>query len=73
MKVDRSYLIMFVLGPVGVEIWQEKLRLHANCGAKTSKIQTPLVRFAGLFFNQIVFKKFERSFFDRVAIDAKSL
>ena len=35
--------------------------------------QTPLVRFAWLFDNQTVFQKFERTFFDQVAIDAKSV
>ncbi len=35
--------------------------------------QTPLVRFAWLFYNQTVFQKFERTFFDQVAIDAKSV
>ncbi len=35
--------------------------------------QTPLVHFAPLFFNQTVFQKFERTFFDQVVIDAKSV
>ena len=38
-----------------------------------TKIQTPLVRFGWLFYNQTVFQKFERTFFDQVAIDAKSV
>ena len=33
-----------------------------------TKKPTPLVRFAWLFYNQTVFQKFERSFFDQVAI-----
>ena len=33
--------------------------------------QTPLVRFAWLFFNQTIFQKFERTFLDQVAIDGK--
>ncbi len=36
------------------------------------KLTTP-VRFAWLFYNQTVFQKFERTFFDQVAIDAKSV
>ena len=47
------------------------LRLHASYGAKVTKNQTP--RSAGLLLNEIVFQKFECSFFDRVAIDAKSV
>ncbi len=35
--------------------------------------QTPLVRFAWLFDNQTVFQKFERTFFDQVAIDSKNV
>ncbi len=38
-----------------------------------TKKLTPLVRFAWLFYNQTVFQKFERTFFDQVAIDAKSV
>ena len=33
--------------------------------------QTPLVRFAWLIYNQTIFQKFECTFFDQVAIDAK--
>ncbi len=33
----------------------------------------PLARFALYFYNQAVFQKFERNFFDQVAIDAKSV
>ena len=37
------------------------LRIHVPAihGAKTTKNQTPLVRFAWLFHNQTVFQKFE--------------
>ena len=35
-----------------------------------TKKQTPLVRFAWLFYNQTVFQKIERTFFDRVAIES---
>ncbi len=51
----------------------EFLRIPAIHGAKTTKNQTPLVRFASLFYNQTVFQKFERTFFDQVAIDAKNV
>ncbi len=51
----------------------DSLRLHASYGAKIIKNQTPLVCFACLFYNQTVFQKFERTFFDQVAIDAKSV
>ncbi len=49
------------------------LRLHASYDAKITKNLTPLVRFAWLFYNQTVFQKFERTFFDQVAIDAKDV
>ena len=49
------------------------LRLHASYGAKITKNQTPLACFAELIFNKIVFQKFERSFFDQVARNAKSV
>ena len=49
------------------------LRKPAIHGAKTTKNQTPLVCFAWLFYNQTVFQKFERSFFDQVVIDAKNV
>ncbi len=51
----------------------EPLRLRASYGAKITENQTPQVRFAWLFYNQTVFQKFERNFFDQVAIDAKSV
>ncbi len=38
-----------------------------------TKKLTPLVRFAWLFYNQTVFQKIECTFFDQVAIDAKSV
>ncbi len=40
-----------------------------------TKKLTPLVRFAWLFYNQTISQKFERrpTFFDQVAIDAKSV
>ncbi len=34
---------------------------------------TPLVHFAWLLYNQTIFQKFERSFFDQVAIDSKNV
>ncbi len=37
------------------------------------KNKTLLVRFAPLFFNQTVFQKFERTFFDQVAINGKGV
>ncbi len=40
---------------------------------KTLKKCTPLVHFAAYFHNQTIFKKSERTFFDQVAIDAKSV
>ncbi len=43
---------------------------HASYHWKTDP---PLVRFAWLFHNQTIFQKFERTFFDQVAIDAKSV
>ncbi len=49
------------------------LRIPAIHGAKTTKNQTPLVRFAWSFYNQTVFQKFERPFFDQVVIDAKNV
>ncbi len=48
------------------------LRIPDSYHAKTLKIHTPLVRFALYFHYQAVFQKFERSFFDQVAIDAKN-
>ncbi len=39
--------------------------------AKITKNLTPLLRFAWLFYNKIVFKKFEHTFFDQVTVDAK--
>ncbi len=48
------------------------LRIPDSYHAKTLKIHTPLVRFALYFHYQAVFKKFERSFFDQVAIDANT-
>ncbi len=47
------------------------LRMRAIHGAKTTKKHTPLVCFDWLFYNQTVSQKFERPFFDQVAIDAK--
>ncbi len=38
-----------------------------------TKKLTPLVRFAWLFYNQTAFQKFERTYFDQVARDAKSV
>ncbi len=38
-----------------------------------TKKLTPQVRFAWLFYNQTVFQKFERTFFDQVAINVKSV
>ncbi len=49
------------------------LTILDSYGAKNTKKQTPLVHFPGLFYNQTIFQKFERSFFDQVAIDAKSV
>ena len=49
------------------------LRIPDSYHAKTLKIHTPLIRFVLYFHNQAVFKKFERSFFDQVAIDAKTV
>ena len=51
----------------------ETLRIPDSYHAKTLKIHTPLVRFALYFHYQAVFQKFERSFFDQVAVDAKSV
>ncbi len=48
------------------------LRIPDSYHAKTLIIHTPLVRFALYFHYQAVFQKFERSFLDQVAIDAKS-
>ena len=48
------------------------LRIPDSYHAKTLKKHTPLVRFALYFHNQAIFQKSERSFFDQVAIDAKS-
>ncbi len=48
------------------------LRIPDSYHVKTLKIHTPLVRFALYFHYRAVFRKFERSFFDQVAIDAKS-
>ena len=49
------------------------LRIPDSYHAKTLKIHTPLVRFALYFHYQAVFQKFERSFFDQVAVDVKSV
>ena len=48
------------------------LRIPDSYHAKTLKKHTPLVRFALYFYNQAIFQKSERSFFDQVAIDGKS-
>ena len=48
------------------------LRIPDSYHANTLKIHTPLVRFAVYFHYWAVFQKFERSFFDQVAIDDKS-
>ncbi len=40
---------------------------------KSLKIRPPLVRCISLFYNQTIFKKFECTFFDQVAIDAKTV
>ena len=37
------------------------LRLHASYDAKITKNLTSLVRFAWLFYNQIIFQKFEHT------------
>ncbi len=42
-------------------------------GAKTTKNQTPLLRFARLFYSQTVFLKSVWHFFDQEAIDAKNV
>ncbi len=55
------------------DYWHPELRICAIHGAKTNKNHTPLVRFAWLFYNQTVFQKFERPFFDQVVIDAKNV
>ncbi len=49
------------------------VRLHAGYDAKITKNLTPLVCFAWLFYNQIVSQKLECTFFDQVAINAKSV
>ncbi len=45
-----------------------------SCDAKNTEYQTCLVSFAYryLFYNQTVFQKSERSFFDQVAVDAQA-
>ncbi len=63
----RGLLEMF-MNYKSTSIW-----IPAIHGAKTTKNQTPLVRFAWLFHNQIVFQRFEHSFFDQVVIDAKNV
>ncbi len=50
------------------------IRLHASYDAKITKNLTPLARFnSRLIHNQTIFQKFERTFFDQVAMDAKSV
>ena len=49
------------------------LRIPDSYHAKTLKKHPPLVRFGLYFHNQVVFQKSERSCFDQVAIDAKSV
>ncbi len=49
------------------------LRIPALRGAKTTKNQTPLVCFAGLFYKKTIFQKFEHCFFDQMVIDAKNV
>ncbi len=49
------------------------LRILDIHGAKITKNQAPLTRFAWLFSNQTVYQKSERSFFDQVSKDAKSV
>ncbi len=48
-------------------------RIPDSYHAKTLKMHTPLVRFALYFHYWAVFQKFERSFFDPVAVDVKSV
>ena len=43
-----------------------------SCDAKNTEYQTCLISFAYLFYNQTVFQKSERSFFDQVAVDAQA-
>ncbi len=48
------------------------LRIPDSYHTKTLKKHTPFVRFALYFHNQAIFQKSERSFFNQLAIDAKS-
>ena len=50
-----------------------QLTILDSYGCKITKNCTPLVYFGWLFYNQSVFKKFERTFFDQVAIDEKNV
>ncbi len=49
------------------------LRILDIHGTKITKNQTPLTRFAQLFYNQTVYQKSERCFFDQVSKDDKSV
>ncbi len=51
----------------------QALTILAIHGVQMIKNQTPLTCFAWLFYNQTVFQKFERSFFDEVVIDSKNV
>ncbi len=43
---------------------KRRLRIPDSYHGKTLKNHTPLVRYASYFFNQAIFQKFERRFFD---------
>ncbi len=49
------------------------LRILDIHGAKITKNQTPLTRFASLFYNHTFYQKSERRFFDQVARDDKNV
>ncbi len=74
-----SYVVNHTVQTMGCKNWpcmlgqDSVLRIPAIHGAKTTKNLTPLVCFASLFYNQTVFQKFERTFFDQLAIDAKNV
>ena len=57
-----------------VRIWIPQLVIKdTHYGAKATKNQTPLVRFAWFFYNQTIFQKSVWGFFDQVARDAKNV
>ncbi len=63
INLNLSYgNVLHVACPFAWHLYPNRFML----GLKITKKETPLTCFARLFYNQTVFQKFERSFFDQV-------